>query len=76
MWLMLLEFPNGVRGWAHSAKVEVASVLGFASVLRLYECSALHSYTRKQISFPAPPRSTWLQMAISAPYCGAAFRLG
>ena len=36
------------------AKVEVVSVLGFASVLLLYSCSALHSYTRKRISFPAP----------------------
>jgi hypothetical protein len=29
-------------------------VLGFASVLLPYSCSALHSYTRKQIPFPAP----------------------
>jgi hypothetical protein len=36
------------------AKVEVVSVLGFACVLRLYSCSALHSYNRKRISFPAP----------------------
>ena len=30
------------------------SVLGFACVLLPYSCSALHEYTRKQISFPAP----------------------
>ena len=30
------------------------SVLGFASVLLPYSCSALHEYTRKRISFPAP----------------------
>jgi hypothetical protein len=29
------------------------SVLGFACVLLPYSCSELHSYTRKQISFPA-----------------------
>jgi hypothetical protein len=29
-------------------------VLGFASALLPYSCSALHSYTRKQIPFPAP----------------------
>ena len=52
------------------------SVLGFACVLLPYSCSALHSYTRKQISFPAPPRSTGLHLAIAAPLCGAVLRGG
>jgi len=54
MWLRLLKFPNGVSSLERVAKVEVVSVLGFACVLLPYSCSALHSYTRKRISFPAP----------------------
>jgi len=53
MWLMFLKFPNGVQGPERVGKVEVVSVLGFACVLLPYSCSALHSYTRKRISFPA-----------------------
>jgi len=60
---MLLDFPNGVGGEASIAKVEVVSVLSVASVLLPYSCSALHSYTRKQISLPAPNGD-----------CGAALR--
>ena len=56
MWLMLLNFPNVVQGPERVAKVEVVSVLGFGCVLLPYSCSALHSDTRKRISFPAPNR--------------------
>jgi len=61
---MLLDFPNGVGGYENIAKVEVVGVLGFACVLLPYSCSALHSCTRKQISFPAPGR-----FDLSRPFC-------
>jgi len=51
---MLQNLPNGVLGYGGLAKVEVVGVLGFAFVLLPYSCSALHSYTRKGIPFPAP----------------------
>ena len=72
---MLLNFPNGVVGWANIAKVEVLGVLGFACVLRLDSCSALHSYSHKRISFPAPPRSTGLQVAMTASFLWGRFSL-
>lgn len=49
-----VEFPEWCSDPGRVAKVEVVGVLGFASVLLLYSCSAPHSYTREQIPFPAP----------------------
>ena len=50
----VVEFPEWCSGPGRVAKVEVVSVLGFGCVLLPYSCSALHSYSRKRISFPVP----------------------